>query len=126
MIIVCDKTAECLGGRLLEIVTETHKDIDIYRLKGHLDSSTAQKLEEKVFQAIANGTKNIVFDFLQLEYISSAGIRVILKATKAVERQNRRLVLCSMHDYVKEVFEISGVGSLLSIYDTIDDAIKDF
>ena len=114
------------GGPSLEIIKETQNDIDIYRLKGHLDSNTAQEFEQKIFQAISNGSKNMVVDFKHLDYISSAGIRVILKATKAVKRKDRRLVFCSMHDYVKEVFEISGVGSLLSIYEPIDDALKTF
>ena len=68
----------------------------------------------------------MVVDFKYLDYISSAGIRVILKATKAVKLRNGQIMLCCMHHYVKEVFEISGVGSLLPITATIDEALEFF
>jgi anti-sigma B factor antagonist len=68
----------------------------------------------------------LVVDFKDLDYISSAGLRVILKATKAIKREDGRIMLCSMQDYVKEVFEIAGFDSFLPIVATMDDAIKSF
>ena len=110
----------------MEIIEETQNDINIYRLNGRLDSNTSQGFEQKIFQAISGGTKNMVVDFKDLDYISSAGLRVILKATKALKREDGRILLCSMQDYVKEVFEIAGFDSFLSIVATMDDALKSF
>ena len=76
--------------------------------------------------AISDGSKNMVVDFKDLDYISSAGLRVILKATKAIKREDGRIMLCSMQDYVKEVFEIAGFDSFLPIVATLDDALKAF
>ena len=69
---------------------------------------------------------DMVVDFRDLDYISSAGLRVILKATKAIKREDGRIMLCSMQDYVKEVFEIAGFDSFLPIVATMDDALKSF
>ena len=73
-----------------------------------------------------SGRENMVVDFKDLDYISSAGLRVILKATKAIKREDGQIMLCSMQDYVKEVFEIAGFDSFLPIVATIDDALKAF
>ena len=110
----------------MEIIEEIQDDINIYRLKGRLDSNISQRLEEKFFQAISDGSKNMIVDFKDIDYISSAGLRVILKATKAIKREDGQIMLCSMQDYVKEVFEIAGFDSFLPIVATMDDALKSF
>ena len=110
----------------MEIIEESQSGINIYRLNGRLDSNTSQGFEKKVFQAIDNGSKSMIIDFKNLDYISSAGLRVILKATKALKREEGTLMLCDMQDYVKEVFEIAGFDSFLSIVGTMDDALNAF
>jgi len=110
----------------MEIIEEMKNDINIYRLDGRLDSNTSLGFEQKIFQAMSDGSKNMIVDFKDLEYISSAGLRVILKATKALKREDGRIMLCSMQDYVKEVFEIAGFDSFLPIVATMDDALKSF
>ena len=110
----------------MEIIKETQNGIIIYRPKGHLDSNNAWEFEQKLFQEISDEPINMVVDFKYLDYISSGGIRVILKATKTIKHKEGRIMLCCMHHYVKEVFEISGVGSLLPIATTVDEALKAF
>ena len=110
----------------MEIIEEIQDDISIYRLKGRLDSNTSQKLEEKLFQAISDGSKRMIVDFKDLNYISSDGIRVILIAAKAIKREEGQIMFCCMRDYVKEVFEIAGLGSLLPVVAAMDDALKVF
>ena len=110
----------------MDIIEEKQSDIYIFKLNGRLDSNTSQGFEQKIFQAISDGSKNMVVDFKDLDYISSAGLRVILKATKALKRDDGRIMLCSMQDYVKEVFEIAGFDSFLPIVATMDDALKSF
>jgi anti-sigma B factor antagonist len=110
----------------MEIIEEKQGGINIFKLNGRLDSNTSQGFEKKLFQAISDGSKTMVVDFKDLDYISSAGLRVILKATKAIKREDGRIMLCSMQDYVKEVFEIAGFDSFLPIVATMDDALKSF
>jgi anti-sigma B factor antagonist len=110
----------------MEIIEEKQDMISIFRLNGRLDSNTSQGFEKKIFDAISDGSKNMIVDFKDLDYISSAGLRVILKATKALNREEGKIMLCSMQDYVKEVFEIAGFDSFLPIVANIDDALKTF
>ena len=110
----------------MEIIEEKHEAISIFKLNGRLDSNTSQGFEKKIFDAISDGSKNMIVDFKDLDYISSAGLRVILKATKALNREEGKIMLCSMQGYVKEVFEIAGFDSFLAIVGTMDEALKAF
>jgi anti-sigma B factor antagonist len=110
----------------MEIIQENQSGINIFKLNGRLDSNTSQGFEKKIFQAIDDGSKNMIIDFKDLEYISSAGLRVILKATKALNREEGKMMLCDMQDYVKEVFEIAGFDSFLPIVGTMNDALQAF
>ena len=106
-------------------ITETKHDLySVFKLNGRLDSNTAMGFEQKLFESIENGAQRLILDFQDLDYISSAGLRVILKATKNLKSSEGKLVLCAMQDYVKEVFEISGFDSFLPIEATLDDAVK--
>jgi anti-sigma B factor antagonist len=110
----------------MDIVEEKSQAVSIFRLNGRLDSNTSQGFEQKVFTAISDGTKKMVIDFKEIDYISSAGLRVILKATKALAREEGKIMLCDMQDYVKEVFEIAGFDAILPIVPTLNEALESF
>ena len=110
----------------MQIKEEKQNEVYIFKLDGRLDSNTSPTFEEKVAGAIANGAIQMIIDFEDLEYLSSAGLRVILKTTKDLKRLEGKLVLCSMADYVREVFEISGFDSFIAITASRDDALKKF
>lgn len=106
-------------------INEKHENgVSIFQLNGRLDSNTSPAFEKQLFDAISNGSRNIVIGFRDLDYISSAGLRVILKAAKVLGREQGRIMLCDMQDYVKEVFEIAGFDSILPIVPTMADALK--
>jgi anti-sigma B factor antagonist len=108
----------------MDITEIRHDHYSVFKLNGRLDSNTAMGFEQKLFECMENGTQRMILDFQELDYISSAGLRVILKATKNLKSAEGKLVLCAMQDYVKEVFEISGFDSFLPIEATLDDAVK--
>ena len=80
---------------------------------GRLDTTTAPQLEEEIAASIG-GVKKLVLDFGQLEYISSAGLRVLLKSQKLMGR-TRRMVLVNVSETIKEVFELTGFMDFLTI-----------
>lgn len=82
-------------------------------VSGRLDTTTAPELEKELDAALA-GTKEIVFDLKDLEYISSAGLRVILKAQKAMNTQGS-MKLVNVNDSIMEVFDITGFLDILTI-----------
>lgn len=107
----------------MEIIENQKEGISIFKLNGRLDSNTSPALEKKLVSAIENGTRNMVIDFENLDYISSAGLRIILKTTKDLKRTEGNIVLCAMQDYVREVFEIAGFDTFLPIFATVDEAL---
>ena len=110
----------------MEITQKKQGQVAIFQISGRLDSNTSTEFEEAVFNTIQDGSKKMIIDFQALEYISSAGLRVILKATKNLKRADGKLILCAMQDYVREIFEISGFDTLLPITSTLDEAINAF
>jgi anti-sigma B factor antagonist len=110
----------------MDIIELKQGNISTFKLQGRLDSNTSQTFEKRLLDSISDGIKYVVIDFKDLDYISSAGLRVILKATKTLKREDGKIMLCAMQDYVKEVFEIAGFDSFLPIVPTLDEALKAF
>jgi len=110
----------------MEVLEKRQDGICILELLGRLDSNTSPAFEKKIFEVIDDGTTSVVVDFASLDYISSAGLRVLLKAAKELKRSDGKIVLCSMKDYIKEVFEIAGFVSLFPITSSLVDAVKEF
>lgn len=82
-------------------------------LEGRLDTTTSPDLEE-VLAASLDGVTELVFDFAKLDYLSSAGLRVLLSAQKRMNKQGS-MKLVHVNDTVKEVFEITGFADFLAI-----------
>lgn len=82
-------------------------------IEGKLDTTTAPELE-KTFGEILSGVTELVLDMTNLEYISSAGLRVILKVQKVMFNQGE-MKLLGVNETVMEVFEITGFSSILNI-----------
>ena len=82
-------------------------------VSGRLDTQTAPELENEL-DAILSGLKDLTFDLTNLEYVSSAGLRVILKAQKAMNAQGS-MKLTGVNDSIMEVFDITGFLDILTI-----------
>ena len=82
-------------------------------VSGRLDTQTAPELENEL-DAVLPGLKELTFDMTNLEYVSSAGLRVILKAQKAMNAQGS-MKLTGVNDSIMEVFDITGFLDILTI-----------
>ena len=82
-------------------------------VSGRLDTQTAPELENELDSVLAD-IKELTFDFANLEYVSSAGLRVILKAQKAMNAQGS-MKLTGVNDSIMEVFDITGFLDILTI-----------
>jgi anti-anti-sigma factor len=83
---------------------------------GRLDSHTAPGFEQEVLAAVAGGTTHMLIDFSNVQYISSAGLRIVLIAAKKMKAAGGKLALCELSDAIAEVFKISGFSSILDIH----------
>ena len=96
----------------------------ILSLSGKLYATTAKTFEDRILGVINGGTQRLVVDLSQLDYVSSSGLRVFIIAAKRLQTVDGKIVLCSMKDHVRQVFDLAGFSSMLSIYGSRDEAIK--
>ncbi len=82
-------------------------------VEGRLDTTTAPLLEAELKQNIS-GIEKLVLDFSALEYLSSAGLRVLLSAQKVMNRQGE-MVVKNVNDTIAEIFEVTGFADILTI-----------
>lgn len=106
-------------------IAEARQDgIAILAPAGRIDSTTAPALEQRLTALVASGERRIIVDFSGVEYISSAGLRVLLLLARRVRDADARLGLCGMGTAVRQVFQLAGFLPLFVIHDTRDAAIE--
>jgi anti-anti-sigma factor len=110
----------------MELAIVRENGILIASPQGRLDGSNAQEFQGNLTEAIESNDRAVVLDLGQLSYISSAGLRVILITTKALQRQNQELAVCSLGESIREVFAISGFDKIIKVWDSQPDAIASF
>ncbi len=84
-----------------------------FRLEGRLDTTTAPELEKELSETL-DGISDLTLDFEKLEYISSAGLRVLLSAQKVMSKQGK-MKLVHVNEIVMEIFEVTGFQDILTI-----------
>ena len=99
-------------------------EVVVLALNGRLDSNTSDAFEEQLLKLVRDGETKIVLDFDGLEYISSAGLRVLLKGARELKQTEGKLVVCSLKDYIKEVFDLSGFITFLPICENVTEAVS--
>ena len=97
----------------MNIVKECIANVNTLRVVGRLDTTTAPTLETAITEVIGN-CEHLILDFAGLEYISSAGLRVILKAQKAMAAKGG-MKLLHVNETIMEIFEITGFSDILTI-----------
>jgi anti-anti-sigma factor len=91
---------------------------------GRIDTTTAPALEQHLLRLLTAGERRIVVDFSGVEYISSAGLRVMLVLARRVRDANGQLGLCAMGDAVRQVFQLAGFLPLFTIRDSCAAAVQ--
>ena len=107
----------------MEFAQEDAGDVVIAKLAGRLDSSSAPSAEEHLTHLIGSGTPRLAIDLSKLEYISSAGLRVLLLVARKVQQAQGKLALFGLTPGVQEVFSISGFNTIFTIRDDAAAAI---
>lgn len=96
----------------------------IYMLQGRLDSSNAAAVEAELLGALTDQGRHLVLDFSQLDYINSAGLRILVLAYQRLHPRGGGVVICGARDYIAEVFEIAGYNRLFSMENDLDQAMR--
>jgi anti-anti-sigma factor len=82
---------------------------------GRVDSTTSEALERSLLRRLEQGERRLVLDLAGVEYISSAGLRVLLMLAKRLQQPPGALVLCALADGVRQVFELAGFLPLFAV-----------
>ena len=111
----------------MEIRETSVGDVVVLELDGRLDTKTSHLLEKKLLDLMGEGKLRIVVDMASIQYISSAGLRVLLMLGKKLNAtDNGHLVLCSMNENVREVFDIAGFTAVFTIRNSRAEALTSF
>lgn len=89
------------------------KDLTV-KVEGRIDTLTSQELEESLNEDIEN-INSLTLDFEALEYISSAGLRVLISTQKKLKANDAKLTIINVNDTIKEIFRMSGFDKILTI-----------
>ena len=110
----------------MEIATRTQNGVALVALAGKLDIHTSPQAQQALDAILASGAQKMVIDFTALDYISSAGLRVLLGTAKRLSGAGGALHLFGLNETVREVFDISGFSTILAVFGTEADALKGF
>lgn len=92
---------------------EQNPETLVVKLTGRLDTNTSQELDAALKEQ--NLEQNLVFDFAALEYLSSAGLRLLLSYHKAQDAAGFSLVIKNVNEIIKEIFAVTGFDSVLTV-----------
>ncbi|MCD4818482.1 MAG: STAS domain-containing protein [Candidatus Cloacimonetes bacterium] len=110
----------------MKIKNEIRQGINIISLNGRLDSFSSQEIGEKFDSFINSGSYKFIIDFSDLNYLSSAGIRILLQLKKSCTKLNGDVKLTNVSPYVLNVLKISGFLNIFSVYENVDIALKSY
>jgi anti-anti-sigma factor len=108
----------------MDITTRTQGDVTIVAFAGNLDSNSSPQAQQALDGILAGAGRKLVVDFTPLDYISSAGLRVLLGTAKRLSGAGGTLRLFGLNETVREVFEISGFATILAVFATEADALQ--
>jgi anti-anti-sigma factor len=107
----------------MEFAQEQADEALIIKLSGRLDSTTAQSAEDHFTRAVGTGAAKLAVDMSKLDYISSAGLRILLVIAKKLQQGRGKMVLYGLVPNVREVFAISGFDKIFVIQASAEDAL---
>src|SRR5215203_469204 len=105
----------------MDLREEKIGEVSVLGVAGRIDSSTAPELEKCLIKSLAGAKVHVVLDLSRLEYISSAGFRILLLAAKRADEAGSRFVLCGVGGKVQQLFDLGGFLDLFTIVSARED-----
>ena len=107
------------------IYTEKKGPVSVVNIKGRVDASNSGQIHERLMDEIEGGCNKLVVDFSEVTYISSAGLRILIYASKAVIKNSGSFSICSVSKNIEKIFQISGLTGLFNIHSDLQSSLKD-
>jgi anti-anti-sigma factor len=108
----------------MNITKEDLKGIIILRCEGRLDATTAPRLEDEINVLLDQERIKVMIDFSRIDYLSSAGMRLLLSMTKRLKAKKGKLSIFAIHEEVREIIHMAGFEKVLAIYNSQEEAIE--
>ena len=110
----------------MKIETRKIHDVLVVDMSGMLDSTSSGEAGDRIVNIAKGENKRVLLNLAELEYVSSAGLRVILRGAKLLQGKRGELKICNAKGLVRDVLETSGFKSLIKVYDTEQEAFSAF
>ncbi len=110
----------------MNVTTQEIDSVTVVRVEGNLDTNTSPEAQEHFDGLLDKGASKILVDCQKVEYVSSAGLRVLLATMKRLSTSEGSLRICGLNETIQEVFDISGFSTILAVFATEVEALKDF
>lgn len=110
----------------MEIKTRRVDQVLVVEITGKLDTQNSGPASEEMARIVQDGNSKILLNLRNLEFLSSAGLRVLLRTTKLLPEPEGRMMICQAKGVVKEVLEISGFDDFIDVHDTEAVALEAF
>ena len=109
----------------MEVCFNTNENIVIITVEGSIDSKTAGDLQMQILGKVSE-TNNVLLDLYKVDFVSSAGLRVLLLIYRQIKSKNGKVILVGVSDEIRDVMSMTGFINFFSITDTIDNALNSF
>ena len=109
---------------MMNVEHEIREDIDIVFLNGRIVAQSAPGVNQEVVTILDGGRNKMLIDFKSLDYISSAGLRVLITIAKKLKASQGRLVLCNLDEKINKIFDVSGFTAIFDIRITQEEALS--
>ncbi len=110
----------------LDLSEEQQGEVYVVRLKGRLDAVSSPLLERRMVTLLDGGKRRLLLNFGAVDYLSSAGMRLLLSVTKKLSVDKGKLVVCALNDEVMEVIRMAGFNTILNIQPNEQAALSVF
>lgn len=115
-----------MTGDAMQITSSDLRRVRLFEVAGRVDSYNANELGAALDAAADDGQVNLVLDLSHVDYMSSAGLREMVRVLKRVKRSGGDLRVAAPSDRVREVLELAGLDSIFEIYATQVEAVGSF
>jgi anti-sigma B factor antagonist len=112
----------------MDIVVSSMKRCDLVKISGQIDSATAPQLEDTLLELVEKGKGNLVIDFEEVTFLSSAGLKALLHAQIRVRKKTShgRIVAANVPANLQEIFELVGLHHIFDMYESTAEAVGSF
>ncbi len=110
----------------MEISVTTKGSIAVMNLEGTLDTNSSPHAQKSLDELFDSGTLKILMNFTKVDFVTSAGLRVLLGTAQKLQKAGGELRVCNLNEQVMEIFEMSGFDEILNVYATEDEAMQGF